>query len=310
MDVSNFEKTNSRKLKHFFTTNGAKQVFAEKKIMYIINRIIGDNSNLINNLNRCFKGNIDSNFRFPSEDCSIISFPDIDFVQFILTNYRTGQNKPNVKIYMLPRLNEVIAAYLIDDEAYFPEAEICLFGQTLSDKSSTKERLHLSFESLNIDFLPLDTDLITMFSFNFIPRLWAFNELTPISEISEALESVKISSNGFASITAFGEKSQIIAKNFNDINPENSFTHLILIDRNIDLMTPLLTQSGYEGLVAELYGINFGMISYVGQPNAEQKNITNVLSSESDNVIAKLRRFNFKEADKFLKEAFIEIKEH
>ena len=307
MDVSNFERSNFRKIKRFFTTNGAKKMFTEKKIMYILNRIIGEDSQVLESLKKCYSGDIDSNFRFPQEDCSIISFPDIDFIQMILSNYKLGQNKPNVKIYMIPRLTEALSAYLLDDDFYFKEAEICLFGNPISERSPKKRKQQITIESLNIDFLPLETDFITMFSSNYIPRLWAFNELTAISEISEALEAVKINCNGFASITSVGEKSQIIAKNFCDINPEKSTTHLILFDRSIDFMTPLLSQSGYEGLVAELYGIHYGMISYV---NTEQKNVTYVLSSQSDHVIGKLRLFNFSEEEQYLKEAFVEMQEH
>lgn len=32
--------------------------------------------------------------------------------------------------------------------------------------------------------------------------------------------------------------------------------HLLLIDRSVDLLTPLATQLTYEGLIDELFGIN------------------------------------------------------
>lgn len=34
--------------------------------------------------------------------------------------------------------------------------------------------------------------------------------------------------------------------------------NLIVIDRNVDPLTPLLTQLTYEGLIDELYGVNKG----------------------------------------------------
>lgn len=39
----------------------------------------------------------------------------------------------------------------------------------------------------------------------------------------------------------------------------NEIGHLILIDRDQDLVTPLCTQTTYEGLVDERYGVNCGM---------------------------------------------------
>lgn len=37
------------------------------------------------------------------------------------------------------------------------------------------------------------------------------------------------------------------------------FDSLLLLDRNVDLLTPLATQLSYEGLIDEIYGINNGM---------------------------------------------------
>lgn len=36
------------------------------------------------------------------------------------------------------------------------------------------------------------------------------------------------------------------------------FDTLLLLDRNVDLLTPLATQLTYEGLIDEIYGINNG----------------------------------------------------
>lgn len=37
------------------------------------------------------------------------------------------------------------------------------------------------------------------------------------------------------------------------------FDTLLLLDRNVDLLTPLATQLTYEGLIDEIYGISNGM---------------------------------------------------
>lgn len=44
---------------------------------------------------------------------------------------------------------------------------------------------------------------------------------------------------------------------------EKEIGHLILIDRDQDLVTPLCTQTTYEGLVDERYGIHCGMSKFV-----------------------------------------------
>lgn len=37
------------------------------------------------------------------------------------------------------------------------------------------------------------------------------------------------------------------------------FDSLLLLDRNVDLLTPLATQLTYEGLIDEIYGITNGL---------------------------------------------------
>jgi hypothetical protein len=38
--------------------------------------------------------------------------------------------------------------------------------------------------------------------------------------------------------------------------PQSQIDHLLLIDRGVDLLTPLATQLTYEGLIDEIFGIN------------------------------------------------------
>ena len=44
------------------------------------------------------------------------------------------------------------------------------------------------------------------------------------------------------------------------------FDTLLLLDRNVDLLTPLATQLTYEGLIDEIYGITNGQFVYVYHP--------------------------------------------
>ena len=39
--------------------------------------------------------------------------------------------------------------------------------------------------------------------------------------------------------------------------------NLILIDRHVDMVTPMLTQLTYEGLIDEIIGIKFGMKTFI-----------------------------------------------
>ena len=49
-------------------------------------------------------------------------------------------------------------------------------------------------------------------------------------------------------------KKREAADSENQVSPQ--IDTLLLIDRNVDLLTPLFTQLTYEGLIDELYGIH------------------------------------------------------
>ena len=48
-------------------------------------------------------------------------------------------------------------------------------------------------------------------------------------------------------------KQQEVFESKNQVSPQ--IDCLLLIDRNVDLLTPLCTQLTYEGLIDEIYGI-------------------------------------------------------
>ncbi|XP_066982129.1 vacuolar protein sorting-associated protein 33A isoform X1 [Macrobrachium rosenbergii] len=80
---------------------------------------------------------------------------------------------------------------------------------------------------------------------------------------------------------------------------------LILIDRSVDLITPLATQLTYEGLIDQFYGVNNCTVKLPGdrfpQPNSEQSNmdesafqeVKTVQLSSSEALFAEIRDCNF-----------------
>lgn len=56
-------------------------------------------------------------------------------------------------------------------------------------------------------------------------------------------------------------KKREAADSENQVSPQ--IDSLLLIDREVDLLTPLFTQLTYEGLIDELYGIQNSKSDYV-----------------------------------------------
>jgi hypothetical protein len=80
--------------------------------------------------------------------------------------------------------------------------------------------------------------------------------------------------------------------------PSTSIESLIVIDREVDFNTPLLTQLTYEGLIDELFSIKENQaevdVSIVGQPNTPQQGMKRkIFLDSSDKLYDSLRDCNF-----------------
>jgi vacuolar protein sorting-associated protein 33A len=78
-------------------------------------------------------------------------------------------------------------------------------------------------------------------------------------------------------------------------NPE--FDSLLLIDRNVDMLTPMRTQLTYEGLIDELFGIQSTFVELDAQflargSNPSSKTKKHILNSK-DPVFAEIRDLSF-----------------
>jgi hypothetical protein len=72
----------------------------------------------------------------------------------------------------------------------------------------------------------------------------------------------------------------------------NDIDGLIILDRNVDLTTPLLTQLTYEGLVDEVFGINNSMVEL--EPNASgTKDKRKYVVNGGDLLFREIRDLNF-----------------
>lgn len=70
----------------------------------------------------------------------------------------------------------------------------------------------------------------------------------------------------------------------------------VLIDREVDMVTPLLTQFTYEGLIDELFGINNNIIRVnprILERDDTTQQVSLLLNSSSDPVYQEIRDLNF-----------------
>jgi vacuolar protein sorting-associated protein 33A len=131
-------------------------------------------------------------------------------------------------------------------------------------------------------FLPLEQDLLSLELENsfkelyFVSSLNTFilrikdGDLSSISASAQALMQLQSTQGLFPRLTGKGDKAKILADMLlrmrqetiidgrsvmHGVGQSQSIESLIIIDREVDFITPLLTQLTYEGLIDEKFGI-------------------------------------------------------
>jgi hypothetical protein len=176
-------------------------------------------------------------------------------------------------------------------------------------------------------FLPLEKDLLSLELEDSFAGLYLRKDPTPTFLLARALMLIQQKHGLFPRITGKGDHAKrladllarmrrelIASEDTSDtsklgLTPSTTIESLIVIDREIDYATPLLTQLTYEGLIDEVVGIqnNYADIdtSIVGaapQPQTASKTVgaapaqpkkRKILLDSSDKLYGQLRDTNF-----------------
>jgi hypothetical protein len=176
-------------------------------------------------------------------------------------------------------------------------------------------------------FLPLEKDLLSLELEDSFADLYLRKDPTPIFLLARALMLIQQKHGLFPRITGKGDHGKrladllarmrqelIASEDTSDTNklgltPSTTIESLIVVDREIDFATPLLTQLTYEGLIDEVVGIknNYADVdtSVVGaapQPQNAAKTVgaapaqpkkRKILLDSTDKLYGQLRDTNF-----------------
>ncbi|KAG5643134.1 hypothetical protein DXG03_001524 [Asterophora parasitica] len=121
----------------------------------------------------------------------------------------------------------------------------------------------------NLQFIPLAEDVISLENDSAFKELWVDGDPTVIYDSAQALTTFQKLYGLFPRIVGKGDAAARLATlltretptSSNSSSPDTLLTpsekidSLIVLDRRVDMITPLLTQLTYEGLIDELIGI-------------------------------------------------------
>ena len=158
-----------------------------------------------------------------------------------------------VRIYFVPKLSLLCSHYLVEGA---PELRSCI-------------------DKLELDFFTFDEDLLSMELPHAFRDLFVDGDVTSLSVIANALVRFQAIAGRIPKVRAkgyFASKLVTILKRLDqevgeDVlatgasasgadQPPSRVSELYILDRGVDLYTPMMTQLTYEGLIDELYGID------------------------------------------------------
>ncbi len=177
---------------------------------------------------------------------------------------------------------------------------------------------------LPLYFVPLDKDLLSLELNHSFSDLYLKKDPTPTFLLAKALMLIQQKQGLFPRITGKGDNAKRLAdllvrmrqeaiageegsdKKF-ALSPSNTIESVIVIDREVDYATPLLTQLTYEGLIDEVVGIQNNQAevdsSIVGAAPtpaaasstkvAPQSKTRKIALDSSDKLFTQLRETNF-----------------
>ncbi|KAI5927678.1 Sec1-like protein [Camillea tinctor] len=175
----------------------------------------------------------------------------------------------------------------------------------------------VNISELPLYFFPLERDVLSLELDDSFRDLFLFKDTTPAFLMAKALMGIQSKHGLFPRVIGKGENAKRVAElltrmrqellagestteNTKDgLTPSNTIESVIVIDREVDFVTPLLTQLTYEGLIDELWGIQNNQTdidsTIVGAPPQPAQGVANTTVA---NTPSRKRKIQLDSSDK------------
>ncbi|KAL9643969.1 hypothetical protein ABK040_005437 [Willaertia magna] len=192
-----------------------------------------------------FKQNVGSIF--------YITRPRIELIKIMaaqISNIVSQQPVPNIYVIFVPRRT--------------------LIAEVLLEKMNILQHVQKPLMEFSLDFIPFDNDLLSMeypYGFRECELEGDFSSLYSVARSIMKLQSVYglipntkyIGKSAKMTFEILREMRQKTESEINQVNP--NIGNLIIFDRKVDLVTPLMTPLTYEGLVDSFYRIQNNLVT-------------------------------------------------
>ena len=172
--------------------------------------------------------------------------PRVEYMKYIADHIHCHAKEGGRKhffIFFVPR-KSMIAERILEEEGVYGD---------------------LTVGSFNLDLIPFDDDLLSLELDGSFRECFLDGDPTSLFHVARSLMKLQDYFGMFPKILGIGDSSKLVKDMLirmrNERGPSESsiipeIESLILIDRQVDMVTPMVTQQTFEGLIDEILGVN------------------------------------------------------
>lgn len=218
----------------------------------------------------------------------------------------------NMRIYLLrPELllTKYIADHINNDKKngksrsykiVFVPKKLCVCEMILEQEGVYGD---LSFDEFQLEFIPLDEDVLTLEMPSFLKDYFLEGDQTSVSFVARSLVTLQELYGTIPTMYGLGDCAKVVGEITKSILAEepspkpnpmdgSEISSLILIDRGADFVTPLCSQVTYAGVLDDTFGIKSGVVEF-GPEVTGKDQTTKMLLNDQDQVFSDIRDRHF-----------------
>ncbi|KAI8912722.1 Sec1-like protein, partial [Gorgonomyces haynaldii] len=208
----------------------------------------------------------------------------------------------------------------IEHHVYFVPKRTLICERVLEEEGVLGD-LHLG--EFYLDLIQLESDVYSLETNNSFKSIYIDGDPTVLNSLGQAIMKLQILTGFIPKVLGKGDhakflfnsllkyRNQFLVDNGKDTLIQPEFDSMILLDRNVDLLSLMRTQLTYEGLIDEIFGIHSSFVelepSFFSNQQATSAKAKKVLLNGQDQVFQQLRDHSFEMVGDVLSEIALRL---
>ncbi|CAG7702924.1 unnamed protein product [Allacma fusca] len=178
---------------------------------------------------------------------------------------------------------------------------------------------HVTFAQYSYELLPLDEHILTLQYEDMAANLWLHQDTSGLASVAKAIFNARGIYGDFHHLIAMGSFSNTVVRMMTEY--ERIYSHsllehnrrdsdlptVLIIDRSMDFVSPLMSSLSYEGMLDEVFGIKGKTITF-GPEVTGKETTTQLMATSSDLIFEKIRNLHFSRVIRYLQNQAKDLK--